>query len=121
MGKNFYRVNVYNMKKDKHVGFIGTSIVEKNFFGKIIDTASAYEYAPVSADRDGHLLGLRENVLDQAGEDLIIFKQDLNDNHIATAEQVIDYQDTFPVTTISEKQNTILRAMELSDTIGKTR
>ncbi|HIT23793.1 MAG TPA: hypothetical protein IAD45_05190, partial [Candidatus Faecimonas intestinavium] len=81
------------------------------------DTVSKFPYALLEQDKSGKISGQRQDNIAQAGYDIGIYKSDILEANIATPEQIIEYNEEYPISSISEEQDAL--KFELTNTLGQ--
>lgn len=84
--------------------YIGDAYVQKGILGNPKDIISEFEYSQGLEDKDGIITGANQERIEQAQEDILIFKDDFTKENIATEGEIKQYQEEFPLTKVSEIQ-----------------
>ncbi len=109
----YYKAKAYKVTKDKKESFLGNIIVKTRptlpIIGeeKVEDAISKFQYALLEKDENETLLGQRPEYLEKAGFDIGIFKSDINNQNLANIDQVMEYQELYPVSPVSEEQSSL--------------
>lgn len=109
----YYKAKAYKVNKDKKESFLGNIIVKTRptlpIIGeeKVEDAISKFQYALLEKDENETLLGQRPEYLEKAGFDIGIFKSDINNQNLANIDQVMEYQELYPVSPVSEEQSSL--------------
>lgn len=108
-----YCVKTYIIEKEKEPTFLGHAIVgtqqtlpiikEK----KVVDIISGFSYALLEKDKRENLIGLREEYIEQVGFDIGILKEDIKKENLATIDRIMEYQELYPLSPVSEKQDSL--------------
>lgn len=115
----YYEVKAYKVEENGKAKFIGDVIVEKHqtlpIIGepKIEDAISKFQYALLTKNKDEVLMGQRPENMEKAGFDIGVFINDINDQKIATIDQIMNHQETFPVSRVSEEQSSLNFALNM--------
>lgn len=109
----YYKAKAYKVTDKGQEDFLGNVIVEKHqalpIIGeeKITDAVSEFSYAVLTKDENEALSGQRPEYITKAGFDIGIFKSDINNQNIATIDQVMEYHELYPITPVSEEQSNL--------------
>lgn len=116
----YYNTKAYAVEKSGQTKYIADIIVEEGkaipLIGnkEVTDTASKFSYAILEETKEGEISGQRKDIIDQAGFDIGVYKNDLTPSNYATPEQIVTYHELFPVSKISDKQDELKFELKLS-------
>lgn len=118
----YYKAKAYKVNGST-AEYIADVVVEKGVTLPVIgpdivkDTVSKFPYALLEQDKSGKISGQRQDNIAKAGYDIGIYKSDILEANIATPEQIIEYNEEYPVSSISEEQDAL--KFELTNTLGQ--
>ena len=118
----YYKAKAYKVDQGT-AKYIADVVVKEEFalpvIGKptIKDVASNFQYALLDEDRTGKISGERPDNIAQAGYDIGIYRSDISESNIATPEQIVQYNEVYPISPISEEQDAL--KFKLTTTLGK--
>ena len=114
----YYKAEAYAITKVGKSEYLGNVVIEKSVsipmlgLTGIKDAASQFQYALLEDNEQGNTIGQRADIIEQAGFDIGIYKNDINKRNIATADEVVDYGVIFPLAKISDKQDELKFALD---------
>lgn len=106
-------MKVYSVTPGNQLEYLGDGVVKKSILGSATDACSNFEYATITQTPDGKITGVRNEMLEVCGQDLVVFKKELVSKNIATSQFIEDYAESFfEVSRIREYQEDIADSLE---------